>query len=257
MKSKKYLFFIVFIAFVSSCRYFQPSVMFKTPKGFSFDQFIDSVQKDYIIRKNDILTFRVFSNDGFKVLEMTQNMSGGGVQNNSQQLIQYSVESNGMVKFPVIGRQKIEGLSIREAEKFLEQKYTEFYNSPFVDLRVTNKRVIIFPGNEGTAKVLPLQNENTTLIEALAMSGGISNTGKAWKVKLIRGDLKNPTIYLFDLSKIESIKDAGMYLQANDIIYVEPTFYVAKELVEELAPILTILTTVLTIFVTWQVVKGI
>ena len=113
-------------------------------------------------------------------------------------------------------------MTLREAGLYLEEAYSEYLNNPMVRLQVMNKRVTIFPGGSGgSAKVINLVNNNTTLIEALALAGGI-NDGKAYKIKLIRGDLKNPTIYQIDLSTVEGLKQADLVLQANDIIYVEP-----------------------------------
>ena len=53
-------------------------------------------------------------------------------------------------------------------------------------------------GDMSTLIVHILENNNTTLLEALAIAGGIS-TGKAKRIKLIRGDLKDPKVYLIDL----------------------------------------------------------
>jgi polysaccharide export outer membrane protein len=73
------------------------------------------------------------------------------------------------------------------------------------------------------AKVITMANEKTTLIEALALSGGIPPLSKAHNIKIIRGDLSNPIVYQIDLSTLEGAKLGGsMVIQANDIIYVEP-----------------------------------
>ncbi|MGZ4056618.1 MAG: polysaccharide biosynthesis/export family protein, partial [Bacteroidia bacterium] len=107
---------------------------------------------------------------------------------------------------------------------------------------VTNKRVIVFPGSAGDARVIPLLNNNTTLIEALALAGGIADDGKAKMVKLIRQNGDNHDVFLIDLSKIQGIKDASMVLQANDIIYVEPKRRYASRLLTDIAPIVSLIT---------------
>lgn len=76
-----------------------------------------------------------------------------------------------------------------------------------------------------------LANDETNVLQALATAGGITNDGKAYKIKLLRGELKNPQVFLFDLSTIEGIKERKMTLQSNDIIYVEPVPRVGKSLV--------------------------
>jgi polysaccharide export outer membrane protein len=133
-------------------------------------------------------------------------------------------------------------MTIREAEKSLEAQYANFYNKPFVVVRVVNRRVTIFPGTGGSGRVVNLDNESTTVIEALALAGGITNTGKAKKIKLIRGDLRNPKVILLDLSTIEGVKQGNLLLQANDIIYVEPVPRVSQEVLIQITPIVGIIT---------------
>jgi polysaccharide export outer membrane protein len=103
--------------------------------------------------------------------------------------------------------------------------------------------VIVFPGSGGDARVIPLMNNNTTVIEALALAGGISGRGNASKVKLIRRiPGTEPDVYLMDLSTIEGIQYAGMSVQANDILYVEPVPEIAGEVLRDLSPFVTIVT---------------
>jgi polysaccharide export outer membrane protein len=219
--------------------------MLKTGKGYQYAQFPPSQPVEYKIAPNDILSFQIFSNDGFKIIDVTTLSEGGG-QNylqNGMGGLRYHVEFDGTVKMPLLGHVSLNGLTVRQAESFLEEKFSSFYNKPFVLLEVVNRKVTIFPGNEGGAKVVPLVNENTTLLEALATAGGIANSGKAYNVKLIRGDLKNPQVYLIDLSTIEGMKHADLVLQSNDIIYVEPSLRIDKEIISEILPYLTFITT--------------
>ena len=229
----------------TGCRSLNPSVMLKTAKGFKYAQFPPSQPIVYKIAPNDQLSFQIFSNDGFKIIDITTIAEGGGAayMQGGTTGMRYHVEFDGTVKMPLLGHISLQGLTVREAESFLEEKFASFYNKPFVLLEVTNRKVTIFPGNEGTASVVSLQNENTSLLEGLALAGGIANSGKAYKIKLIRGDLKNPQIYLIDLSTIDGMKQADLVLQSNDIIYVEPTLRIDKEIIGEILPYLTFITT--------------
>lgn len=230
------------------CRSLNPSIMLKTGKDYQFATFPPSQPIEYKIAPNDLLSFQIFSNDGFKLIDVTtitEGGSGGGGYVQQGGGLQYKVEFDGTVKMPLLGHTPLQGLTVRAAEYFLEEKFASFYNKPFVLLEVTNRKVTIFPGNEGSAQVVGLQNENTTLLEALAVAGGISNSGKAYKIKLIRGDLKNPQVYLIDLSTIEGMKEANLILQANDIIYVEPTIRVANDIMGTILPYLTFVTTII------------
>jgi len=238
---RKLLYLFGFLIFFSSCGWLNPSIMLKTDKNYAYDTIVDSTQtKNYKISANDLLEFRIFSNDGFKLIDLTSlNQVNRDYQMNTES--QYLVEQDGNVKLPILGLTKLSGYTIREAEVMLQEKYADFYVKPFILIEVSNKRVIVFPGQAGTARVIPLLNNNTTLIEALALAGGISEDGKAKKVKLIRTIDDKSSIYMIDLSTITGIKDANMVLQANDIIYVEPRRKYTNKLVQEIAPIISLL----------------
>jgi polysaccharide export outer membrane protein len=103
----------------------------------------------------------------------------------------------------------------------MEERLKQYYIDPYVTIKIVNKRIIVFPGEGGSARVLQLTNQNTNLLEAIALVGGVSANGKANRIKIIRGDLKNPQVFLVDLSTIDGMKKANMTLQGNDIIYIE------------------------------------
>lgn len=242
-----FLFLISFFL-LSSCKVFKSNLMLKTPDNFVYDKLSDSVSSsDYKVSPNDLIQFRILSNNGFKLIDLTNNSSS----NNFGGSIDLTVESNGEIKMPSIGRVNVFGLTLRELESFLEEKYSKLYQDPYVTAKVTNKRVIIFPGNGGQAKVNLLTNNNTSIMEAIATAGGILEDGKAYKIKLIRnnpGINKKPSVYLMDLSTINGLTIANSKIQANDIIYVEPRFRVLNVVNKEITPIITLITTSLIFF---------
>ena len=168
---------------LSSC-YINQSVMLKTDRDYTFSAFPDTSKEEYIISPNDVFTFRLLYNDGFKMIDLTTD--GQGQRNNLRnQGITYLVEFDGMVKFPLLRRINLAGKTIRQAELMLEEMYSAYYVKPYVVLKVTNRRVMVFPGSSGDAQIINLTYENTTLMEALALAGGIPSSGKAKKIKVI------------------------------------------------------------------------
>lgn len=244
---RRLLIIIASLAILSSCKVFKPSLMLKTPKDYNYDKLIDSLGRiDYKIAPNDAVIYRVFTNDGFKLIDLASASN-----NVFRSDIDVIVESNGSVKMPLIGRMHIAGLTIIEAEKMMEEKYSEYYVKPFVTLKVTNKRVIIFPGTGGAARVINLANNNTTVLEAIASVGGIPDDGKAYKTKLIRNNpdpAKPPFVYLLDLSRIEGLALGNSKVQANDIIYVEARYRPLRTFNTEIAPIIGLITSLLILY---------
>lgn len=236
---------IVLVAF-SSCSIINPTQMLRTERGFKYDKFSDTVfSPEYIISPNDEFSFMIYTLDGERLIEYTQ---GGQNSQNRAQGYSYVVQLDGTAKLPIVRETKLSGMTEQEAEKYLEGMYSEFLNQPFVQIKVSNKRVIIFPGGDGgNAKVINLANNQTSLFEALALAGGI-NDGRANKIKLIRGDLKNPQVYKINLSTIEGMKEANLTIQANDIIIVEPRAKIAQKILREITPYLTLVSTMLVIY---------
>jgi polysaccharide export outer membrane protein len=241
----------------SSCKLLNQSVMLTTPKDYVFDTIPDTIDPNYRLSPNDIFTFRLFSNDGFKIIDM-QNIGSSGNQGNMNMMngggnfLSYQVDYQGNVKLPILGKVHIAGKTIREAEIFLQEQYSYSFNDPYCLIEVNNRRVVVFPGNDGSAQVIPLVNENITLIETLALAGGISQNGKAKRIKVIRPqkDGSDPKVYELDLSTISGLQDGMMVMQANDIVYVTPRWRVATDLLREITPVLSLITTSLLLVVT-------
>lgn len=247
MKLNKLLIIVApLVIFIASCNVV-PSIMMKTDKDYQYDPIPADSTANYIISQNDIIEFKLYTNDGTKLIDLTALSSndGGGVKSS---VTSFLIESTGMCKLPILGRVELRGKTIKEAENFLQEQYATYYKKPFVLLKVLNRRVTIFSGI-GKGQVITLENENMTIIEALGKVGGLPKESKAHKIKLVRGDLKKPLVYLFDFSTIEGIENAGFVLQANDIIYIEPQKNTVLEIVRDIAPVLSLVTSALTLII--------
>lgn len=240
---KNLLLIALAIIGLASCN-INRNLMFKTDVNYAFDTPADSSRlTEYRISPNDIVTMRIFSNSGAEILNATASPDP---QTSTMAFIQfpridYFVEVDGTVELPELGFVELSGMTLREAEKHLETLYGQIYRDPFVLVRVTNNRVFVFPGTGGEASVVILNNNNTTLIEALALAGGIQQRGDARKVKILRQVGDRREVYQVDLSTIEGKDAAGMIVQANDIIYVDPVPRLPAEVLRDVAPIVTLI----------------
>ncbi len=231
--------------------------MFRAHPSYEFSEF-DSTQvpKEYIIAIGDLVQFNIYSKDAYKLIDLTTNsLADQKVIATNEQRSLYLVEYDGFIKLPVLGRIQISGMSLSEARTYLEEQYMKYYNNPFVTLSIENRRVIVFTGEGKEASVVPLRNEQTTLIEVLAQAGGLSDYAQAKNVKVIRDISGEVKIFKLDLSKISSTDKAAMLMQAGDVVYVRPDYNILRELVQDLAPALTLLSTTLSLIVSWQLLN--
>jgi len=237
------LFFLAALVALSSCT-IAPNRMFKTPSDYKFAE--DTIQKSkgpYIIQADDKITLHIFSNDGFKLIDITNSTISQTQTNNEG--FEYLVEENGEVKLPVIGRIKLQGMSIKDAENMLQERYATYYKDPYVVIKVVSRRAYVFISDGGKGVTIHLQNDHTTLFEALALAGGTSNYSKAYHIRIIRGDLKNPQVFKADLSSVEGLKNSELQIYPNDIIYVDAEGNLSRRISTDILPYLSLMTSLL------------
>ena len=251
------LFFLFPILF-TSCRYYRSNLLFQTNKEIISDSLLHKVklaEQTYILKNSDYITFQVFSNKGEVIVDPTgkipsrYNQTGANGQSMQPLVEKYLIYDTGMADLPMIGTIKLAGYSIHQADSLLSLGYSKFYNDVFVITKCINKRVIL-TGAFGS-QIIILENENMNLIEVLAMTNQMgtatSSYAKFYNIRLIRGDLKNPNVYLINLSTIEGLKKANLKVQPNDIIYIEPYRRVIIEGIRDLTPILSLIITASTL----------
>lgn len=244
------------IFLMNSCGNINSNILFKIPRGidFKYDSIPMIPQENFKLAPGDRFNFIFGTNDGEKIIlnqsGVNNTVLGGGSNQNNQLInrqnsMSYLVRQDGTTNLPLIGIIPVAGKTIVELEEEIRLLLSENYINPFVQIRVTNQRVIIFPG-KGDANVVNIQNANTSLLEAIAMAGGIRDEGRANSIKLMRKTNNGKReIYKIDLSTIEGLKNAQMIVQSNDYIYVDFKPRFASSVLLEVTPWLSILTTAL------------
>ena len=243
---------ILLVISASSCANINSNILFKIPKGenFQYDSLPLKPSDDYVIGPGDRFSFFFSTNHGDKLItgiSGVNGLDGQSFNRNNQQIQDYLVRRDGTAELPVIGLLKVEGLTAIELQDTLTKILSKDYINPFVQIRFTNQRVIVFPG-KGQAHVVYLSNVNTTLLEVIAMAGGLTGDAKANSIKLIRKVNKKREIYKIDLSTIKGLKEAEMIVQSSDYIYVDFKPRIASSIMTEVGPWLTLMTTSLALF---------
>lgn len=234
LRCKGLLFVVVISALISSCK-INSEFMFQVPKDFVFDiPVIDSTSIDYRIQPNDVISFELYTNEGALMLEVSTS-SVEAPSNLRAANIEYLVNSQGFVELPVIGMQKISGLNIAEAQNFIEALYTPQFNRPYVQLKVLNRRAIVFTSPAGSGQVLELGAGSISVIEALAKAGGLGQNAIAKDIKLFRKSKSGECLtFHIDLSTVDGVRYSEMSVEAGDIIYVQSRKLISRQVSTEI-----------------------
>lgn len=216
---------------------------------------VDQAERNYVIQPDDMLSLDVFTNNGERIVdpnnELQQNMQG--LQNRPS--FNYLVQTDGTVKFPIVGAVKVDSLTIDQAELMLQKKYDEYYKQSFVKLQFINKRVVVLGAAPAGGLIVPLTNENMSLVEVLALAGGLEMGSKSQNIKVIRGKLSNPEVYQINLSTVSGMKQSMLDIEPGDIIYIEPWRRPFIEGTKDIAPILSLLSSTLALVLVLQNLK--
>ncbi len=175
------------------------------------------------VKPNDELTINVTSITPEAAAPFNMNtVNIGNAQNN--QIYGYTVDKDGMINFPVLGKIKVQGLTRSEVEDTLTtliQPYFSAKEKPIVKVRISNFKVVVI-GAAGPS-VVNVQNERMSIIEALAQSGDISLYGKKTNIMLIREQPNGEKITArYNINDANILNSPYYFLEQNDIIYVEP-----------------------------------
>jgi polysaccharide export outer membrane protein len=175
------------------------------------------------VAANDRVSITVYIQSGKGSQQMTSILTSQNTNNtNNVDDIGILVTQNGTVRLPLIGSVQISGLTEDQASEKLISLYKLYIRNPYVTTEIKNQRVIVI-GEVKKPGIVAVKNGTMTLIEAIAQSGDLTDYASRNDIKIIRGDLRNPTIRNIDLSNIMSLNDGSMLLKPNDIIYVQPT----------------------------------
>lgn len=181
-------------------------------------------QFDYRIQPEDILSVRVLSlteeeYDFFNDQNVTnmnfQAQQGGAV------LAGHLVDYMGEIEFPVVGKIRVAGLTIFEAQKLLQEKANDFLKEPVVNIRLLNYRITLLGEvtNEGTISIF---NNRTNIIEAIGLAGGLDDLADRNNVKILRHENGEVNVIYVDLLDENLVNSPFYYIHNNDVIIIPP-----------------------------------
>jgi len=179
----------------------------------------------YKIKVNDQLAVRNVQNKEFGASAASSGSSTGqGTASGSiNSILPYTVDIDGKVNLPAIGKVEVIGLSRREAAIKIQDLYAkQLLRDPIIELSVVNLKVTLL-GEFGKQGNFLLERENTTLIDIIGEAGGINKTADPKTLKIIRGDRSHPEIIYVNLNDINSLASKKLILQNNDIIVLQQT----------------------------------
>lgn len=137
----------------------------------------------------------------------------------------YRVDVDGYIDFPILGKLKVEGLTVSQAIDLIESSIEagNYMKDPLVSIEFLNFKYTVIGAiaNTGTFSI---DGDRVTLFEALARAGGLTQRAKIDRVAVIREVGDDREMFIADLRTKDVFNSPCYYLQQNDIVYVEPKY---------------------------------
>lgn len=143
---------------------------------------------------------------------------------NNAKLLDYLVDNEGNIDYPVLGKLHVQGMTTRECEAMIRKELLEYLSEePNVTVRVSNFKVSVL-GEVNRPGTYTVEDERINIFQALALAGDMTLFSVRSDVQLLREDSTGRVVtHHLDLTQANITASPFYYLQQNDIIYVKPT----------------------------------
>lgn len=136
---------------------------------------------------------------------------------------QVVVLPDGTISFPLVGQIAASGKDVVQLRKEIEEKIKDYVPSPVLSVIVNqvNSMLIYVIGKVNSPGRFTL-NTNVTVLQALAMAGGLNPFAKENMIKIIREEQGDKQIIAFDYNEIAK-KDnlaQNIILKKGDVVLV-------------------------------------
>ena len=226
---KKIFLLLLIPLFIGGCSSYKKSIYLRN------DEVLEKAQqnnKQYVYRvmPKEELTITVSTSDPASSVPFYRKIGHGKDQASSAQgmnnakLLDYLVDNEGNIDYPVLGKLHVAGLTTRECEALIRKELQQYLNEvPNVTVRTSNYKISVL-GEVKSPGTYTVSDERINIFQALALAGDMTVFSVRDDVQLLREDsLGNRRVLHLDLTSADIALSPDYYLQQNDIVYVKPT----------------------------------
>lgn len=172
------------------------------------------------IQVNDVLNISIsaLNPESIKPFLLNNNSDASNYRDNG-----FLVGIDGSIIFPILGKIKVQGLTIGQVETLLVNKLTEgkYIIEPTVYARVMNNKFTVL-GEVRSPGTYTFHEQNLNMIQALGMAGDLTINGCRSQILVIREMNGQRSYHYIDMTKTDWFKSPVYHISTNDVIVVKP-----------------------------------
>ena len=233
MKTKKQILPALFAAvLLSSCNASKDVVYVQELGNCQYVKLAEP--KMLTMRPGDRLSVMVYCDNAiiasaFNLSSATAGMSSGGGGGTKEGEC-YTVDTEGNIKLPTLGKVPVVGKTREEISKLIEEMLVDqkLLRNPVVTVEVKDMFITVM-GEVNSPQRVPFTKDKLTLTEVLSECGDLDLNGKR-VLKVMRPEEDKMVCYTVDLCSARNLYSSpAYYLRPGDVIYVQPNQYKANQ----------------------------
>ena len=190
---------------------------------------VQRIQQPYRLQVNDLLSIKIKTLDqDLSAMFNPSPKETSSSQNQGEEGLYYEgffVDARGNIRVPELGEVYVLGLTQKEVRlKIEELLYKNYFKEEtsklFVTVQLAGIRYTTL-GEIGTGSQV-LYKTQVTIMEAIANAGDIAVTGDRTDVKIVRTYPDGVRVHHIDLRSFDAVNSPYYFIQANDLIVVDP-----------------------------------
>jgi polysaccharide biosynthesis/export protein len=221
---KKILFFLVLVVTVSSCIQNRRLVYFPDPDINSRElKIIENISPAYKLQPSDVLSINIKSVDSESSRLFNIQEEGPMIAFNEgiAFLAGHSIDKNGTINLPMIGRFRVAGLTITEVQDLIQGRINDYLNEATIQVKLVSFKVTVL-GEVRNPGHYYIYNEQSTVLECLGRAGDLTDYGNRENITLVRQQENGVGATLINLKDPKVLSSEFYFVQPNDVIYVQP-----------------------------------
>lgn len=164
--------------------------------------------------------------------QLGQSLRTNGITvSNNQGVSAYTIDTNGEIDFPVLGKMYVAGMKREEIAEYIKNELIKenLVKDPVVTVEFANLCISVL-GEVNNPGRFSIDRDRLTVLDALSMAGDLTIYGNRYKVMVLRQEGDVQRVYGIDLTSGEHVYTSpAYYLQQNDVVYVEPNAVKARQ----------------------------
>lgn len=184
--------------------------------------------RDITVQPKDQISILVSSKDPqlaalFNLPRVQYRVGDNNMQNTNGDVSGYTLDTEGYIDFPVLGRLYVAGMTKSEIASFIKKRLMDenLINDPVVTVEFMNLYYSILGEVNNPGKYM-ITKDQITLLEAISMAGDLTIYGKRDAVFVVREEDGQRVTHWVDLRTQDLFHSPVYYLKQNDVIYVRP-----------------------------------